>query len=88
MADEHIGMFYVYILNSINNPDRFYVCSTRDIKRRLATHNRGDSKHTAKYRPWRLANSIALLSKEKAEAFEEYLKSGAGRRFQQRHFGE
>ncbi|NBW41545.1 GIY-YIG nuclease family protein [bacterium] len=81
-------MFYVYILASQSNPGRFYVGCSCDLKRRLAQHNRGDSKHTAKYRPWRLVNYIAFLSKEKAEAFEEYLKSGAGRRFQQRHFGE
>ncbi|NDC39895.1 MAG: GIY-YIG nuclease family protein [Proteobacteria bacterium] len=68
--------------------DRFYVGCTSDLKRRLAEHNRGDSTHTNQYRPWRLINYFAFVNREKAQAFERYLKSRAGRRFQLRHFGE
>lgn len=62
--------------------------STSNLKRRFAEHNRGDSIHTAQYRPWKLINYFAFTNKDGAEAFEHYLKSGAGRRFQLRHFGE
>jgi predicted GIY-YIG superfamily endonuclease len=91
-------MFYVYILKSDPSPTRgaesqgevayFYVGCTSDLRRRLAEHNRGDSAHTAKDLPWRLINYFAFLSRSKAEKFERYLKSRAGRRFQLQHFGE
>jgi hypothetical protein len=35
-----------------------------------------------------LINYFVLLRREKAEKFERLLKSGAGRRFQLKHFGE
>jgi hypothetical protein len=73
---------------SINCPQHHYTGYTTNLKRRLAAHNRGDSKHTAAHRPWKLVNYFAFCNKEQAEAFEHYLKSGAGRRFQVRHFGE
>ena len=87
-------MHYVYILKSNSSPPgaeartHYYVGNTSDLKRRIAEHNRGDSSHTAKYRPWRLVNYFAFLSRNKAEAFEHYLKTRAGRSFQLRHFGE
>jgi len=81
-------MHYVYILNSEKDPTHFYVGTTSNLKRRLAEHNRGDSVHTNQYRPWRLINYFAFLSRERAEKFEHYLKTGAGRRFQLKHFGE
>ncbi len=81
-------MFYVYILKSEKDNGHFYTGMTSDMRRRLAEHNRGDSAHTARHRPWKLINYFAFVNKEKAEAFEHYLKFAAGRRFQLRHFGE
>ena len=81
-------MHYVYILKSEKDPRRLYMGSTSNLTRRFTEHNRGDSIHTAQYRPWKLVNYFAFVSKAKAAAFEHYLKSGAGRRFQLRHFGE
>ena len=81
-------MYYVYILRSEKEPKRYYVGCTSNLRRRFTEHNRGDSLHTHRYRPWRLINYFAFLSRDKANAFEHYLKSGAGRRFQHRHFGE
>jgi len=81
-------MFYVYILKSEQNKSRFYMGLTSNLKRRFAEHNRGESAHTSKHRPWKLMNYFAFTNQEKAAAFEHYLKSGAGRRFQLRHFGE
>ena len=81
-------MHYVYILNSEKDSSRFYTGVTSNLRRRFAEHNRGDSIHTNQYRPWRLINYVAFLDREKADAFERYLKSAAGRRFQVKHFGE
>jgi len=81
-------MHYVYILNSEKDPSHFYIWLASDLRRRFAEHNRGDSVHTNKYRPWRLINYVAFVSREKAEKFGHYLKSGAGRRFQLNHFGQ
>ena len=79
-------MIYVYILQSISDPDRFYDGITRELKRRLIQHNAGEVFHTAKYRPWRIKNYFAFDDHSKAYAFEKYLKSGSGRAFAKRHF--
>lgn len=78
-------MFYVYILNSLKNSDRMYVGITHDLENRLKEHNTGESIHTDKYAPWKLMTYIAFDDKEKAVAFERYLKSGSGRSFSKRH---
>jgi putative endonuclease len=77
---------YVYILVSESDPDRHYVGSTSDLDVRLAAHNAGKVSHTSKHKPWRVETAIAFRSREKAMAFERYLKSGSGREFARRHF--
>ena len=77
---------YVYILIDEATGTHFYVGSTADLKARLAKHNAGGVPHTAKYRPWRIKNAIAFENKEKANAFEAYLKTHCGRAFIKRHF--
>ena len=78
-------MFYVYILNSLTNPNRLYIGYTHDIENRLKDHNYGDSVYTKAYAPWRLMTYIAFDDKDKAIAFEKYLKSGSGRSFSKKH---
>ena len=77
---------YVYILVSESDPNRHYVGSTADLDARLAAHNAGRVAHTAKHKPWRIETAIAFREKQKAAAFERYLKSGSGREFARRHF--
>ncbi len=48
-------MQYVYILRSLNEPDRHYVGVTTDPNRRLDEHNSGKSIHTNKFKPWKLS---------------------------------
>ena len=79
-------MFYVYILQSINFPEHFYVGCTNDLKRRLKEHNNGNSVHTNKFKPWDLRGYIAFDSEEKAQIFEKFLKTGNGRNFQKKYF--
>ena len=79
-------MHYTYILQSRQNPDRFYMGSTSDLKRRLNEHNSGKSIHTNKFLPWKIKNYIAFEDRNKAAEFEKFLKSGNGRIFIKKHF--
>ena len=72
-------MTYVYILQSTAFPERFYVGVTHELKSRLTSHNAGEVRHTAKFRPWTVKNYFPFQDAEKARAFEKYLKSGFGR---------
>ena len=78
-------MRYVYLLRSIPHPDRRYIGSTDNLRRRLDQHNAGKSIHTAKFRPWRLVTSVAFRDDDRALAFEKYLKSGSGAAIANRH---
>ena len=77
---------YVYILQSINFPDNQYVGYTTDIKKRLAKHNEGGSSYTSKYKPWKIKIAVAFEDKQKALAFEKYLRSHSGRAFTKKYF--
>ncbi len=74
-------MKYVYILESVETPERHYVGVTDDLRSRLQKHNAGDVQHTSKFRPWRVKRYIAFTDEDRALAFEKYLKSGSGRAF-------
>lgn len=71
----------VYLIQSLSRPDRRYTGITTDLEARLEAHNQGKSKHTAKYRPWKLIAAISFTDDQKAHAFEKYLKTGSGRAF-------
>lgn len=79
-------MTIVYSLQSISNPERYYIGITDDEKRRLEEHNLGKCHHTAKYAPWKLVVSVHFLDAQKAMEFERYLKTGSGRAFAKKHF--
>lgn len=74
-------MKYVYILQSLEFSERYYVGVTDDLKSRLAKHNAGDVPHTSKYRPWRVKTYVAFSDERQALAFERYLKTASGRAF-------
>ncbi len=73
--------YYVYLLESENGEEHFYVGFTEDLKKRLLKHNEGGVPHTAKYRPWKIKTAVAFTDREKALDFERYLKTGSGRAF-------
>jgi putative endonuclease len=77
---------YVYLLRSESRPKQQYVGLTRDLRQRLADHNKGRSPHTSKFCPWLLVAYFAFSTEGTAIAFEKYLKSGSGRAFIKRHF--
>ena len=74
-------MKYVYILQSINNPERYYTSITDSLEKRLEEHNSGKSIHTNKFKPWNIKTYIAFSDIKKAEEFEKFLKTGNGRIF-------
>ena len=80
-------MHYVYVLESINEPQQIYVGRSDNLRVRLSDHNAGKSPHTAKHRPWNLVCYHAFASERHAIEFERYLKTGSGREFRRRHFG-
>jgi putative endonuclease len=74
-------MTYVYILQSIEHTDRYYVGATSDLRARLQKHNAGEVSHTSKYAPWSIKTYVAFTDEKQAFSFEKYLKSGSGRAF-------
>jgi predicted GIY-YIG superfamily endonuclease len=74
-------MKYVYILQSIKFPEKFYVGSTNDLKRRIDEHNQGKTIHSDKYAPWKLKTGLVFADEQKAVEFERYLKTSSGRAF-------
>ena len=73
--------FYVYILQSELNSERFYIGFTDNLQTRLKKHNAGEVPHTSKFRPWRIKTAIAFTDREQAIQFERYLKTASGRAF-------
>ena len=73
--------FYVYILKSVSDENRFYTGFTTNLDQRLTDHNHGKCSHTQKYRPWRIKTAVAFSDQDAARAFEKYLKSASGRAF-------
>jgi putative endonuclease len=79
-------MFYTYIIESEIKPGECYIGHTSDLKARIIEHNSGKSKHTDKYKPWKIKLYIAFETLELAQCFERYLKTGSGHAFANRHF--
>jgi len=77
--------YYVYTLQSFSSPNEHYTGHTEDIRKRLSEHNAGKVPHTSKFIPWEIRSATAFRSKDRAVAFERYLKSGSGRAFLHRH---
>jgi putative endonuclease len=79
-------MFYTYVIESLNRPDQRYIGSTADLRQRISDHNAGKCHHTSKCAPWNIKLYVAFETKEQAQHFERYLKSGSGHAFANRHF--
>ena len=70
---------FVYVLQSLSQPDRQFVESAADVPARVATHNAGHSPLTAACRPWRLVAVVQFGSEGAALRFEKFLKTATGR---------
>ncbi|OGY99009.1 MAG: excinuclease ABC subunit C [Candidatus Liptonbacteria bacterium RIFCSPLOWO2_01_FULL_52_25] len=81
-------MYYVYILRSAQFVNQTYIGSTSDLKERLISHNSGANKHTSKFKPWKIVWVCGFLNKERAVAFEQYLKTASGIAFRRKRLIE
>ncbi|MGH1399086.1 MAG: GIY-YIG nuclease family protein [Alphaproteobacteria bacterium] len=79
-------MHFVYILQSLENPDRFYIGETACLDKRLYEHNSGFSIHTNKFKPWKIRTYFAFDDVLRAKEFEAYLKTRSGRAFAKKRF--
>jgi putative endonuclease len=79
---------FVYIIRSLNNPQRRYIGVTSDVEARVRGHNAGQNKSTASWKPWSVDVTIEFRSERMALRVEKYLKSGAGHAFASSHFSE
>ena len=73
--------YYVYIIQSLKDPNRFYTGFSEELDARLKAHNQSKDPHTAKYKPWKIKTAIAFTDRDRALDFERYLKSPSGRAF-------
>ncbi len=79
-------MYYVYILRSLKNPRETYKGYTSTTPPdRLKYHNSGFSIYTVRDKPWKIVWYCAFEDIKKAKAFEQYLKTGSGRAFTNKH---
>jgi len=76
-------LYYVYILK-LNN-DAYYTGKTDDLRSRISEHKRGKNKTTSRFLPIKLVSYISFDTKGKADKFEDYLKTGSGIAFRNRH---
>lgn len=79
-------MYYVYMIQSVSDPNQKYIGYTQDFDKRLIEHNSGSSHHTKQYKPWKMVAVIEFEDQLKAMKFEKYLKSCSGRAFAQKRF--
>jgi len=83
-----IGRRFVCILRSDADPSRHYGGVSSDPDERLRWHNEGHRGYAVAYRPWSIEVSIEFPTESQALRFERHLKSGSGRAFTKRHFGQ
>jgi putative endonuclease len=67
-------MFYVYVIQSKKDGDRFYVGYSADLKQRLSQHNDG-SNHSTRGSKWRLVYYEAYATRGAAMSRERVLKN-------------
>ena len=79
-------MFFVYLIQSETNTDQRYIGVTSNLDQRIKDHNNGQSKHTKKFKPWKIVSYHAFKEEKKAKEFEYYLKTGSGRAFANKRF--
>ncbi len=73
-------IYHVYAMKS-EKDGRIYVGMAKDVEIRVVQHNKGKSKSTKGYRPWRLIYSEPAGARLQARVREKYLKSGVGKEF-------
>ena len=75
-------MYYVYILESLDEDKKHYIGYTRDLRKRLREHNSEENRGYTKNRKWRVKYYEVYESKELALKREKRLKNHSGIRKQ------
>ncbi len=73
------NMFYIYIICSDINT-KYYVGCSGDLEKRLSEHNKGLSKYTKRFKPWRLVYEETFKTLSNARKRETQIKSWKKRR--------
>jgi len=68
---------YVYILKSLK-VKRFYIGYTTDLDRRVSEHNKGNTKSTRPFGPWKIIYHEVFDNKSDAYKREWHLKHPRG----------
>lgn len=77
-------MWYVYFLE-LKNGD-IYVGSTDDLRRRFASHQKGNVVSTCLHLPAVLRSYVAVKEELSARRLELYFKSGSSKAFAKKRF--
>lgn len=77
-------MWYVYFLHLSNGG--VYVGSSNDLRRRVASHERGQVKSTKAHLPVALKSYVAVEAENTTRELEHYFKSGSGKAFATKRF--
>ncbi|HLV38403.1 GIY-YIG nuclease family protein [Xanthomarina sp.] len=80
-------MYFTYILYS-DTFDRYYVGISHNVQERLKEHNRGKTKSTKAYIPWRIFHVEEFETRVLARTREIYLKTAAGRKWRKNNLGD
>ncbi|MBI2420712.1 MAG: GIY-YIG nuclease family protein [Candidatus Levybacteria bacterium] len=78
-------MFYTYILKN-HVTSRYYIGYSPNLKNRLIKHKSGKVLSTKSNLNYELEWYCAFKTKDKALAFEKYLKTGSGIAFMKKRF--
>ncbi|MGM5469071.1 GIY-YIG nuclease family protein [Flavobacteriaceae bacterium LMO-SS05] len=79
-------MYFAYVIYSVDF-DRYYVGISLDVEYRLTEHNKGKTKSTKAFRPWKIIHIEEYESRQLARTREVYLKSAAGRKWRKDNLG-
>jgi len=71
------GQWSVYVIHSAEGLS--YVGMSRDIEKRLAQHNAGNSKYTRRGSEWKITYHELYDTSDQAHTREKYFKNNAGR---------
>ncbi|MFH0873378.1 MAG: GIY-YIG nuclease family protein [Candidatus Komeilibacteria bacterium] len=79
-------MYFVYLLKLVNG--KIYTGSTPTLKRRIEEHIEGKVVSTRNFRPLELIWYCRFPRRLKARRFEDYLKTGSGQAFRNKHLAD
>jgi len=74
-------MFYVYVLESIQDKSWYIGYTPDNPDKRLLKHNLRTEYYTKRKTPWKLIYYEAYLNQKDVTGREKFLKSGSGRTF-------